>query len=106
MPDHRPGPDHRPELAVSRRRVIDALNVNRDWTAAAHELGIGAGLAFMIATGIPADGSGVPELPEPAAGVAPPNSPQSLVNDRPHNPVRNETVDAWMRARAGKELQR
>ena len=99
-------PVHRPEFTLSRRHVIEALNVNRDWTRAARELGIGPGLAFMIATGIPADGSGVPELPEPAAGVAPPSDPQTLVNDRVHNPVRNPTVDAWVRARAARELIR
>jgi hypothetical protein len=96
----------RRELNVTRAQVIAELNDGHDWSSAADELELPAGLAFMIGTGIPADGSGVPELPEVALGVENPSSPQSLVNPPRHNPVRNERVDTWMRQRAARELNR
>ena len=94
---------HRPELTVPREQVIAALEKGSDWTAAGQQLQISPGLAFMIATGIPADGSGVPEVPR-VAGAPELASPQSLVNARGHNPLSNDTVDAWVRRRAAKEL--
>ena len=96
---------HRPEFTVPREQVLAAVEKGSDWTAAGPQLQIPPGLAFMIATGIPADGSGVPEVP-PVAGAPELSSPQSLVNDRGHNPLTNDTVDAWMRRRAARELTR
>ncbi|HET9074433.1 MAG TPA: hypothetical protein VFN48_07625 [Solirubrobacteraceae bacterium] len=96
---------HRPELTVPREHVLAALQKDSDWTAAGQQLQIPPGLAFMIATGVPADGSGVPEVPhvDNAPELA---SPQSLVNARGHNPRSNATVDAWVRRRAARELTR
>ncbi len=96
--------DHREELTVTREQVVAQLDAGNDWKSAADALGIPTGLAFMIATGIPADGSGVPELPTVSPSVDGPSSPQQLVNHRAHNPLTNDHVDAWMRARAAKEL--
>lgn len=91
-------------LDVTRRQVVEGLNVGADWETVGTRLGIRPGLAFMIATGIPADGSGVPDLPPMPGSAAAPASPQRLVNDHVHNPLRNERVDAWVRERAAREL--
>jgi hypothetical protein len=96
--------EHREELNVTRAQVVAELDAGNDWQTAARTLGIPTGLAFMIATGIPADGSGVPALPTVSAAVDAPSSPQQFVNPRTHNPLSNDHVDAWMRARAAKEL--
>ncbi len=89
---------------VTAEQVRRLLAAGRSWEEAARELRIRPGLAFLIETGIPADGSGTPEL-EGRTGPGPTlTSPQSLVNSRAHNPVRNEQVDAWVRGRASREL--
>ena len=103
-------PDTARELLISREQVRDAAGGEdasggeRQWAIVASALGIRPGLAFMIATGVPADGSGVPDLAGRIAGPLAINSPQSLVNPRGHNPLRNEPVEAWVRERAAREL--
>jgi hypothetical protein len=64
------------------------LEGGHDYESAARELGISPGLAYMIATGKPA-GAG----------------DQHLVHSPPFNPTRNETVMAWVRERASRELK-
>jgi hypothetical protein len=92
------------EITVTREQVLEAVKAERTWEVAAQTLGIKPGLAFMIATGVPADGSGVPELDE-RTGLGPSlSSPQALVNPRAHNPLRNDLVEAWVQGRATHEL--
>ena len=62
-----------------------------DYESVARELGIPAGLAYMIATGRPADDDEAPA--------------QDLFEPPAYNPTRNPTVDAWVKARAERELQ-
>jgi hypothetical protein len=95
-----------PQLALPVGRVEQVLAGARSWQTAAQELGIPAGLAFMIATGIPADASGVPDLPEPANAALRLSSPQWLVNPRTHNQLRHDRTDAWVARRAALELSR
>jgi hypothetical protein len=97
---------HREEWAVTREQIIAELDGGQDWDGAAAALEIPTGLAFMIATGIPAGGSGVPDLPTVSATVPSPSSPQQFVNRREQNPLTNHRVDAWVRARAARELSR
>ena len=98
--------EHGGELTVSRSRVLQLLSAGDSWDAIGRELDISPGLAFMIATGVPADGSGVPELGDrPAAGGEPMSSPQALINRRIHNPLRHPRVEAWVAARAARELK-
>jgi hypothetical protein len=92
------------ELLITRDRVRAAVAVEHSWEVAAQTLGARPGLAFMVATGIPADGSGVPDLTGRTDPGPTPASPQSLVNPREHNPLRNERVEAWIRGRADREL--
>ena len=90
------------EISVTRADVAGALR-DSDWQAAGARLGISPGLAFMIYTGVPADGSGTPAV----ARLERPlrlTSSQQLVNPTQPNPLENEQVMAWIADRAGREL--
>jgi hypothetical protein len=97
--------EHRGEITVSRSRVLALLDAGNGWEAIGRELQISPGLAFMIGTGIPADGSGVPELHDRPSPGEPPSSPQGLVNPREHCPTRNERIETWVAQRAARELK-
>lgn len=92
------------DLLVTREAVREAVRDERSWEAVGVALDIRPGLAFMVATGVPADGSGVPELSDRTGAGPTLSSPQILVNPREHNPVRNDMVEAWVRERAQREL--
>jgi hypothetical protein len=92
------------ELVLTREQVHAAVTDERSWDVAAQVLGVKPGLAFMVGTGIPADGSGVPDLAGRLSGGPALSSPQELVNPRGHNPLRNELVEAWVRGRATRDL--
>ena len=83
-------------------QVAHLIEAGHSYETAARELGVSAGLTFMIATGIPADVGGAPVPPElpPVPGA----SPQQLVNPRQYNPTRDPRVDDWVRRRARSEL--
>lgn len=87
----------------TRDQVLALLAQGQSYETAARTLDIPAGLAFMIATGLPADASGGPAIPEPGDAPAP-ASPQALVNPPAVNPTRNARVMAWVRERAAREL--
>lgn len=90
---------------ATREQVIALIDEGHDYETAARALGIPAGRAFMIATGVPADG-GVPP-PETVAGKpGPSGSSQHLVNPPAHNPTVNPGVMEWVRGRAARELTR
>jgi hypothetical protein len=87
---------HRASAAGGDR--VDAA----DYGAAADRLGIPPGRAYLIATGVPADGS-------PLSGFAGPvtddqdalgSRAQALVNSREVNPISRGDVHAWIRRRA------
>jgi hypothetical protein len=82
------------------------LDDGRTYAEAAEQLGISPGLAYLIATGIPADGSDTvtdDQLDRPHTF---PGTTQHLANPQPPaNPTRNETVGAWMRRRASSDRQ-
>jgi hypothetical protein len=76
----------------TRAQVVELLEAGHSYESAGTMLGVPAGLAFMIATGTPADGSdGHPR--------------QDLVHPPAHNPTRDERVLAWVRERATRELR-
>jgi hypothetical protein len=88
----------------TRDQVLAALAPDRpDYRAAAARLGIPAGQAYLIATGIPADGS-QGTAPDARPGRLP-GPTQQLVNPPPHGPKSDAVVHAWLRARAAKELR-
>jgi hypothetical protein len=64
------------------------------------------GRAFMIETGLPADGSQATTPEELARRGAPVASTQYLVNPPTEVPIRSEPVLRWVRERAARELGR
>ncbi len=83
------------------RRLLDA---GLDYQAAGQKLGIPPGQAYLIATGVPADGSDT--ITEEAAkrpGFLP--SSQRLANPPHENPTAKGAVQAWLRARVASDEQ-
>jgi hypothetical protein len=89
---------------ATRAQVQQLLEQGDDYEQAARALGIPAGQAFMIATGLPADASDPPS-PEQLAGQRSwPSSSQHLVNPPAFNPKRDRRVLDWVESRAAREL--
>ncbi|HTW12669.1 MAG TPA: hypothetical protein VME01_07995 [Solirubrobacteraceae bacterium] len=91
-------------LAVTRQQLVKLLDEGHNWETAAAELGISPGLAFLLRTGLPADGSGVPSL---AGRVEEPlalSNPQSLIGTPAYNPTRKPHIVEWVKQRAQREL--
>jgi len=84
---------------ASREQVRQLLAQGLDYRAAGRELRIPAGQAYMIATGVPADGSdSIPDEEMARRDDLLPAS-QDLANPPHHNPTSKESVRAWMKAR-------
>jgi len=90
---------------ATRAQVRGLLEEGHSYETAARELGVPAGLAFMLATGRPADGGRVPDGDELEQGRVPGGSSQQLVNPPPFNPTGKATVLEWVRERAARELR-
>ena len=88
----------------TRAQVTGLLDQGHSYETAARALGIPVGQAYMIATGLPADGSGAPAPAEMERKRVLPGSSQHLVNPPPYNPTRSESVMAWVRERAARDL--
>jgi hypothetical protein len=88
----------------TREQVLTLLDAGHTCETAARELGIPARQAFMVATGLPADGSGAPAPEDLERTPVLSGSSQHLVNPPPCNPTRNPQVIAWVRDRAAREL--
>lgn len=91
---------------ATRDQVLALLDEGHTYETAARELDIPPGRAFMIATGLPADGGTSPAAGRPVSERALEGSPQRLVNPPPHNPTRSDEVMEWVRGRAARELGR
>lgn len=85
----------------SRSQVLSWLGASGGYEAAAEGLDIPPGLAYLTATGLPADGSDVLTREELAGreGVLE-GSTQTLVNPPTDAPEHSGTVKEWMKARA------
>jgi hypothetical protein len=90
----------------TRAHVLELLDAGHSYETAGRVLHVPPGQAFMIATGLPADGSDAPHPDELRAKPVLPASSQHLVNPPAVNPTRDETVIAWAKARAARELER
>jgi len=90
----------------TRAQVLTLLDEGHSYETAARALSIPPGQAFMIATGLPADGSDAPHPDEERDKRLLPGSSQHLVNPPPFNPTRNKTVIEWVHERAARELTR
>lgn len=93
-------------LVATRAQVIELLEQGHTYETLARELGIPAGRAFMLATGLPADGSDAPSPEELEGKPVLPGSSQHLVNPPALNPTRNARVLEWVRERAARELSK
>ena len=85
----------------TQQQVLAAAGDERDYRRAGDWLGIPPGQAYLIATGLPADGGDVFPLELTGSGVIA-GSTQHLVygNLAVVNPTRQPDVDEWIRKRA------
>ena len=83
--------------------MLELLDHGHSYETAARELGIPPGQAFMIATGLPADGGDAPAPEELRDKRLLSGSSQHLVNPPPFNPTRSAEVTEWVRERAARE---
>jgi hemerythrin superfamily protein len=84
----------------TKEQVLAALGGGTDYEAAARRLGIRPGLAYLIATGLPADGSDVLTAEENRRPGVLPGSTQHLANPPAHKPDAGAVVHAWLKRRA------
>lgn len=89
---------------ATRAQVVELLDGGHSYETAARELHIPAGQAYMIATGLPADGSDTPSPEELEAKRVPAGSTQQLVNPPALSPTRKQAVLDWVAARARHDL--
>jgi hypothetical protein len=89
----------------TREQVRELLDGGLDYEAAGQRLSIPAGQAYMIATGVPADGSDTVPDREMAErrGLLP--ASQQLANPPHENPTGKKSVRAWMARRAAADEQ-
>ncbi len=87
----------------TRDQVQELLDHGHTYETAARELRIPAGQAFMIATGVPADGG---DAPTPGRAETLPASTQALVNPAQGHPTHAPAILDWVRERAARELRR
>jgi hypothetical protein len=91
---------------TSRAQVLALVRSGHSYESAARSLGIPAGQAYLIATGVPADASDSPHPEERHEAPLIAGGSQDLVNPPSVNPARDEQVIAWVRGRAERELSR
>ncbi|UTI63029.1 hypothetical protein NBH00_16885 [Paraconexibacter antarcticus] len=90
---------------ATRAQVNALLDQGHSYETAGRTLGIPPGQAFMIVTGLPADGSDAPAPEDLASRRALPGSSQHLVNPPAMNPTRKASVMAWVQGRAARDLK-
>ena len=88
----------------TREQVRRLLDGGLDYQAAGRELGIPPGQVYLIATGVPADGSDtITEEEAKRPGFLP--SSQHLANPPHENPTSKDSVAAWLKARVASDEQ-
>ena len=85
-------------------QVRALLADGRGYESAARALSISPGLAYMLATGVPADGSESPRPQERVGRAAPESGAQLLINRPEVSPTQKSFVTDWMCERATREL--
>lgn len=88
----------------TKEQVRRLLDDGLDYQAAAQRLGIPPGQAYMIATGVPADGSDtITEEEAKRPGFLP--ASQHLSNPPHENPTTKDSVAAWLKGRVASDEQ-
>ena len=89
---------------VTREQILRHVRKDQSYAQIGAELGVRPGLAYLVATGLPADGSAAiaPEDRERAGFMA--GSTQHLSNPPAHNPTVKPEILTWMSERAGRDL--
>jgi hypothetical protein len=88
----------------TREQVRRLLDGGLDYQAAGRKLGIPPGQVYLIATGVPADGSDtITEEEAKRPGFLP--SSQHLANPPHENPTTKDSVAAWLRTRVASDGQ-
>jgi hypothetical protein len=90
---------------ATRAQVKELLDLGHTYETAGRALQIPTGQAFMIATGLPADGGDAPTPEELERKPVLPGSSQHLVNPPELNPKRKQHVLDWVKERAARELK-
>lgn len=85
----------------SRTQVQRLLADGLDYEEAGRRLGVPAGQAFLIATGLPADGGDTLTTAEQHRPGMPQESTQHLANPPAGNPTGKDVVPRWLERRAG-----
>ncbi len=90
-----------PEATMpSKEQVLRLVRQGHDYFEISRELGIPAGQAYLIATGIAADGGDMATRRQRLRPGVLGSHTQRLVNDREVNPTSRDDVRAWARRRA------
>jgi hypothetical protein len=89
----------------TRHEVLALLDGGTDYQAVAARLGIHPGLAHLIATGVPADGSDELTAREAARPGLLQGSSQHLSNPPAHAPDAGAVVSEWLRRRVERDPQ-
>lgn len=85
----------------SREQVLALMDSGCSYAEAGAALHVPAGLAYMIATGIPADGSDTITAEQLDRPHTFPGTTQHLSNPQPaRNPTRDQEVIDWVKQRA------
>lgn len=86
-------------------QVLTLVREARSYEEIGERLGVPAGQAYMIATGLPADGGDVPAPEERWREGLLPSSSQHLVNPTSENPTSNDVALGWGKRRAARDEQ-
>jgi hypothetical protein len=87
-------------IAADRARILPLVEQGRSYEEIGAALDLPPGLAYLLATGIPADGGDtVTGVQRQRPGMLAAHS-QCLVNPRHENPTAQPRVREWMRGRA------
>lgn len=88
---------------VSKQQVLHLVDLGHGYPEIGRMLGIPPGQAYLVATGIAADGGDtVTGRQRERPGMLPSHS-QRLVNPREVNPPYSERVHEWIRVRAQRD---
>jgi transposase len=89
----------------SAQQITGLLDQGHTYEEVAESLGISPGLAYLIATGIPADGGDTLDATTRRRPHVESARTQRLSNPPHHNPTHHPDVEDWVRRRAAAELR-